>query len=91
MMKKWWNSLKWREKSWLYLGIILLGGLVSFIGAFAEAMWLARAGIIIIIWDFIGYCILARCPHCRALLWRQDGDYCQYCGQPIDPPDHKGE
>lgn len=67
-MKKWWNSLKWREKSWLYLGIILLGGLVSVIGALIEKIWLMHLGVTIMIIDFIGFCIFARCPHCGALL-----------------------
>lgn len=90
-MKDWWNSLKWRQKLWLYLGIVLLGGLIAMLGALMEKMWLMHLGVALMVLDLIGYLILARCPHCGKMLWRQDGEYCQYCGRPLDAPDHKGE
>ena len=25
-----------------------------------------------------------RCPHCGRFLWRNNGDFCQHCGESID-------
>ncbi len=91
MMKQRWKGLKCREKGWVYLSFIALGGLTGMLGFLMEKMWLTRLGITIIIIDFIGYLVLARCPHCNKMLWRQDGVYCQYCGRSLDKSDHKGE
>ena len=46
------------------------------------------------VFGFLLYLLWIRCPHCGRHLDRNNGDYCQYCGEEIDwdgKPGQKGD
>ena len=65
--------------------ILALGSLTAFTGAiFFSSEFLIFIGLGIMVSSIIYHLIFYRCPHCGKYLYRNNGDFCQYCGKNLN-------
>ena len=60
------------------MGIMLLSGLIG------GYMPLRIAGVIVTLSCLIPHFLFNRCPHCGRQLGRNTGEFCQFCGKPLE-------
>lgn len=48
-------------------------------GSFLPLGFVFLIGIVVCVLEYR----FNRCPHCGKYLWKNHGDYCQYCGNPL--------
>ncbi len=60
------------------MGIMLLSGLIG------GYMPLRIAGVIVAFSCLIPHFLFNRCPHCGRQLGRNTGEFCQFCGKPLE-------
>ncbi len=62
--------------------LLIAGFVIMLCGCLYEP--LLTLGIIVSFSCLIPHFLFHRCPHCGRQLGRNDGDFCQYCGQGLD-------
>lgn len=62
--------------------LLIIGIIIMLLGCLYEA--LAVIGMIVAFSCLIPHFLFNKCPHCGKQLGRNEGDFCQYCGQPLD-------
>ena len=67
-----------------FLRTMLLG--IGFVMALASYIYepLFISGVVVMFSCLIPDILFNKCPHCGKNLGRNSGDYCQFCGKPID-------
>ena len=63
-------------------GLFLGGGALMLLAYIWEPMIIL--GAVVACSCLIPHFLWNRCPHCEKQLGRNDGDYCQFCGSPLD-------
>lgn len=63
--------------------ILLVSGAVM-MACGGVSHWLYYFGIMLACSCLIPHFLYNKCPHCGKQLGRNEGQYCQYCGHPID-------
>ena len=58
--------------------LLLAGFLVMLLGYYA--VWIGYLGIAIAVSSLIPHFLFNKCPHCGRQLGRNEGDFCQFCG-----------
>lgn len=60
--------------------------LIGFVMALASYIYepLFISGVVVMFSCLIPDILFNKCPHCGKRLGRNSGDYCQFCGKPID-------
>ncbi len=62
--------------------LLITGTIIALLGVWLEIF--AVIGIVVMLSCMIPEILYNKCPHCRKNLGRNEGDYCQFCGKPID-------
>ena len=61
---------------------MLSGGILMLLGYFWDPFMII--GIIVALSCLIPHTLFNKCPHCGTLFGRNEGQYCQHCGEKID-------
>lgn len=62
--------------------LLIAGVVVALMGYFWNV--LGYLGIVLMFSALIPHFLWNKCPHCGKHFGRDGGDYCQYCGKPIE-------
>ena len=62
--------------------LLIAGGVIMLAGC----LWkpLLTVGVIVAFSCLIPHFLFNKCPHCGKQLGRNEGDFCQFCGKPLD-------
>ncbi len=63
--------------------ILLTAGFLITLGAYIYEP-LAICGVVVMCSCLIPHFLFYKCPHCGRLLGRNEGKYCQFCGNSLD-------
>ncbi len=75
----------WETVQFCALLLSLAGLAIGLFGKYIGVFWMSVVGTVMIFVAAFGYMAFhfRRCPHCGKYLYRNYGDFCQYCGKPI--------
>lgn len=62
--------------------LLIVGFAVMLLAYLYEPIFIV--GMIVAFSSLIPHFLFNKCPHCGKQLGRNDGDFCQFCGKPID-------
>ena len=62
--------------------ILTVGALMALASYIYEPLFVS--GVVVMFSCLIPDILFNKCPHCGKRLGRNSGDYCQFCGKPID-------
>ena len=62
--------------------ILTVGALMALASYIYEPLFIS--GVVVMFSCLIPDILFNKCPHCGKRLGRNSGDYCQFCGKPID-------
>lgn len=62
--------------------LFIAGFVITILGYLWTAFFII--GIIVMLSGLIPHFLYNKCPRCRKQLGRNEGKFCQFCGQPLD-------
>ncbi len=62
--------------------LLILGTVVMLLGSLHEALF--TVGAVIAFSSLLPHFLFNRCPHCGKQLGKNEGEFCQFCGKPLD-------
>lgn len=64
--------------------LLITGTVVMLLSALLRREPLFVIGAVIAFAALIPHFLFNKCPHCKRQLGRSEGDFCQFCGKPLD-------
>lgn len=62
--------------------LLILGTVVMLLGSLHEALF--TVGAVIAFSSLLPHFLFNRCPHCGKQLGKNEGEFCQFCGKPLE-------
>ncbi|XCP86348.1 hypothetical protein ABXS75_05980 [Roseburia hominis] len=62
--------------------LLIVGAIMMLLAYFYEPMFIV--GVIVAFSCLIPHFVFNKCPHCGRQLGRNEGEFCQYCGERIE-------
>ena len=62
--------------------LLIVGAIMMLLGYYGKPIGII--GIIVAFSCLIPHFLFNKCPHCGKQLGRNEGEFCQFCGKPID-------
>ena len=74
--------MKVRTAQFLRTMLLAIGFVMALASYIYEPLFIS--GVVVMFSCLIPDILFNKCPHCGKHLGRNSGDYCQFCGKPID-------
>ena len=74
--------MKLRKAQKLRNTLLIVGFFIMLLGYYSDAFLVI--GLIVTVSSLIPHFLYNKCPHCGRQLGRNEGEYCQFCGRPLE-------
>ena len=74
--------MKLRKAQKLRNTLLIVGFFIMLLGYYSNVIGII--GVIVTVSSLIPHFLYNKCPHCGRQLGRNEGEYCQFCGRPLE-------